>query len=75
MYVAPDMRGRGIGRALLARLETEARSLGLTRIVLETGTRQLEAIALYRGAGYYPISPYGEYIASPDTSLCLAKDT
>ncbi len=43
MYVAPDVRGLGIGRALLAGLEAEARALGLTRLVLETGTRQAEA--------------------------------
>ena len=73
MYVAPEARGRGIGRALLARLEAEARALGLTRLVLETGTRQAEALALYRRAGYGAIPPYGEYAASPATSVCLAK--
>ena len=73
MYVAPDVRGLGIGRALLARLEEEARTLGLARLVLETGTRQAEALALYRRAGFTGISPYGEYAASPGTSVCLAK--
>lgn len=73
MYVAPEMRGYGIGRALLARLEDEARTLGLTRLVLETGTRQAEALALYRNAGFTPIPAYGEYTASPGTSVCLAK--
>jgi putative acetyltransferase len=73
MYVAREVRGRGIGRALLARLESEARSLGLTQIVLETGTRQTEALSLYRRAGYTAIPPYGEYAASADTSVCLSK--
>jgi len=73
MYVAPDLRGKGIGRALLARLEAEARALGLARLVLETGTRQAEALALYRRAGFTGISAYGEYAASPGTSVCLAK--
>ena len=73
MYVAPEMRGHGIGRALLARLEDEARALGLTRLVLETGTRQAEALALYRSAGYAAIPAYGEYAASPATSVCLTK--
>jgi len=73
MYVAPEMRGHGIGRALLARLEDEARALGLTRLVLETGTRQAEALALYRSAGYVAIPAYGEYAASPATSVCLTK--
>src|SRR5213592_1595234 len=39
MYVDPSVRGRGIGRALVEALEREARLLGITRVVLETGTR------------------------------------
>src|SRR5215210_6706277 len=74
MYVAQEVRGQGVGRALLERLEAEARTLGLNRIVLETGTRQLEALALYRGAGFTDIPAYGEYAASPATSVCLAKE-
>jgi len=73
MYVAPEVRGQGIGLALLARLEAEARALGLVRLVLETGTRQAEALALYRRAGYTGIPAYSEYVASPGTSVCLAK--
>lgn len=73
MYVAPEARGLGIGRALLARLEAEARTLGLERLVLETGTRQTEALALYRRAGFTDIPPYGEYAASVTTSVCLTK--
>ena len=73
MYVAPDVRGHGIGRALLDRLEAEARMLGLARLVLETGTRQAEALALYRRAGFTEIPAYGEYAASSTTSVCLAK--
>ena len=74
MYVAHEVRGQGFGRALLDRLEQEARSLGLARLVLETGTRQLEALALYRRAGFKEIPPYGEYAASSTTSVCMAKE-
>src|SRR5262249_14449887 len=73
MYVCPEERGRGIGRRILAVLEAEARALGLRRIVLETGVRQAEALALYEGAGYRPIPAYGEYVGSP-ISVCMAKD-
>jgi GNAT superfamily N-acetyltransferase len=73
MYVEPDSRGRGIGRAVLDRLETEARTLGVSRLVLETGTRQVEAIALYRRAGFTEIPAYGEYVLSPGTSVCMSK--
>jgi len=73
MYVSPEERGRGVGRALLVALEAEARTLGMARLVLETGVRQLEAIALYQRAGFSRVAPFGEYVGSP-LSLCLAKD-
>jgi putative acetyltransferase len=74
MYVSPAERGRGLGRRLVAELEAEARALGVRRLVLETGTRQHAALALYRGAGFRPIPLYGEYLLSPDTSVCLGKE-
>jgi putative acetyltransferase len=74
MYVAPSARGTGLGRRLVAALEAEARALGLRRLVLETGTRQHAAIALYRATGFEPIPLYGEYLRSPDTSVCLGKE-
>ena len=72
MYVSPEERGRGVGRVLLAALEAEARRLGLSRLVLETGVRQAEAIALYERAGFSRIAPFGEYVGSP-LSVCMAK--
>lgn len=72
MYVAPTARGLGVGRALLTALEAEARVLGLTRLLLETGTRQQEALGLYRQAGFTEIPTYGEYVGSP-LSICFAK--
>ena len=73
MYVDPSVRGRGIGRALVEALEREALHLGATRIVLETGTRLASAIRLYERAGYTRIPLYGEYVSSPDTSVCFGK--
>jgi putative acetyltransferase len=74
MYVSPDVRGKGVGRRLVAALEDEARALGARRLVLETGTRQTAALALYRATGFDPIPLYGEYEQSPETSVCLGKD-
>lgn len=73
MYVMPRARGRGVAQALLARLEGEARALGARRVVLETGNRQPEALALYARAGYSTIDAYGEYLASP-LSVCMGKE-
>lgn len=73
MYVAPSVRGQGIGRALVDALEGEARLLGITRIVLETGTRLAAAIRLYETMGYTRIPLFGEYVLSPETSVCFGK--
>jgi len=73
MYVDRSVRGRGIGRALVEALEREARLLGVARVVLETGTRLDRAIKLYQSMGYARIPLFGEYLASPDTSLCFGK--
>jgi len=72
MYVPPALRGRGIATRLLAQLESEARRLGAARLVLETGERQFESVALYRRAGFVEIPRYGEYMNSP-LSLCMGK--
>ena len=72
MYVRESLRGHGIAWRMLARLETEAQLLGALRMVLETGERQFEAVALYRRAGYVEIDRYGEYVDSP-LSLCMGR--
>src|SRR3989449_11059661 len=74
MYVAPTVRGTGLGRRLLTALETEARTLGVRRLVLETGVRQAAALALYRATGFHPIPLYGEYCLSPEPSVGLGKN-
>ena len=65
MYVVPGARGRGIARRMLTVLEREARAIGVTMLMLETGTRQPEAIALYSKAGYARRGAFGDYPPSP----------
>jgi GNAT superfamily N-acetyltransferase len=65
MYVAAAHRGKGHARTVLAELERAAHAAGLRRIVLETGTEQPEAIALYTSSGYEPMPAFGAYAASP----------
>ena len=72
MYVDPDTRGKGVGRRLLDELVSHGVGFGVKRIVLETGTRQTEALALYERAGFKRIPCFGEYANSP-LSLCMAK--
>ncbi|HVW10928.1 MAG TPA: GNAT family N-acetyltransferase, partial [Bryobacteraceae bacterium] len=73
MYVEPAVRGQGIGRVLVESLEDEARALGSSRVVLETGTRLTRAIRMYEAMGYVRIPLFGEYLASPQTSVCFGK--
>jgi putative acetyltransferase len=73
MYVEPEVRGRGVAKAVLERLESAARELGVHRLVLETGIYQAEAIGLYRRAGFKPVRCWGEYAGSL-TSVCFEKE-
>jgi GNAT superfamily N-acetyltransferase len=72
MYVVPEARGRGLSRLVLAALEDDARRAGRLRMILETGTEQPEAIALYESSGYVPCTKFGYYRDDPK-SLCYAK--
>ena len=65
MYVTPTARHRGLARQLLAELERTAAAAGHPRIILETGSAQPEAIALYRSSGYTPVPPFGHYADAP----------
>ncbi|GAA3099224.1 GNAT superfamily N-acetyltransferase [Kribbella aluminosa] len=72
MYVAPQARGRGFARAVLAALEKAARAAGHPALRLSTGHRQPEAIALYESSGYARTDPWGKYVNEPST-YCYAK--
>jgi GNAT superfamily N-acetyltransferase len=72
IYVAPDARRLGVGRRLVETLEAWGRELGFARAVLETGTSQPDAVALYTRCGYRPTPCFGPYVDLP-ASLCLAK--
>jgi putative acetyltransferase len=73
IYVAPEARKKGTASLLLREMETEARRLGVTRLVLETGDRQPAAIALAESFGFTRVPLFGPYINSP-LSVCMAKN-
>ncbi|MER5444517.1 GNAT family N-acetyltransferase [Streptomyces sp. NPDC002766] len=72
MFVVEAMRGRGVARRILAALEEDARAAGRARMVLETGTKQPEAIALYTSSGYEPCGKFG-YYRHYEASRCFGK--
>ena len=65
MYVRPAYRGLGLAKQMLEHLAAHTRSLGVPLLRLETGIHQLAAIALYEGAGFRSIPPFGEYREDP----------
>lgn len=73
MYVTPEARGLGLARRILAALESDARAAGRARMVLETGSKQPEAVSLYTSSGYEPCGKFG-YYRFHELSLCFAKD-
>lgn len=72
MFVAPGSRGSGVSTAVLAALENDARTRGWTRLVLETGAAQPDAVRFYEREGFTVIPPFGYYADSP-LSLCYEK--
>lgn len=73
MFVVPHQRGKGVSVKILNELEAWALEKGFTTAVLETGIKQVEAIAFYRKMGYKTIENYGQYIGN-DNSLCMEKN-
>jgi putative acetyltransferase len=65
MYVRRYARNRGIGKELVRAIEIEAKELGITRLVLETGVRQPAAIALYTKMGFVEAAYWGISEDSP----------
>jgi putative acetyltransferase len=59
--------GKGIGRAMLMHILTEARALGLERVSLETGSGPAfaAASALYKRAGFVDCAPFADYQPDP----------
>lgn len=58
MYVRPESRNRGLGRALLNHLLKEARRIGYEGVRLDSARFMSEAHQLYRSGGFREIEPY-----------------
>jgi DNA-binding MarR family transcriptional regulator/GNAT superfamily N-acetyltransferase len=71
MWIHRDWRGLGLGGRMLTRLEAVARTLGRTRVVLDTNEALTEAIAMYQRAGYRSIERYSD---NPYAHHWFAKD-
>lgn len=72
MYTRASVRGRGVARAMLLRIEAEARDAGLPVLRLETGVHQHESLRLYEGAGFRRRGPFGPYADMPATAIATS---
>ena len=77
MHTAEAARGAGVGSALVRHIITEARSHGMRRLSLETGSWPyfLPARALYARHGFVECGPFGDYREDPNSvfmTLALA---
>jgi ribosomal protein S18 acetylase RimI-like enzyme len=72
MWVSPDARGLGVGRRLLAELEARAIADGAEVLRLDSNGSLVEAIALYRSAGYVEVEAFND---EPHATVWMAKPT
>jgi GNAT superfamily N-acetyltransferase len=66
VYVAPTARRLGLAGLIMDALESSAALAGHRSVVLNSGDRQPEALALYAARGYRSVPGYGVYADSPD---------
>lgn len=71
MFTLPEVRGQRIGSLLLTALTDHARTLGITRLKLETGVEATmpEAHRLYQRGGFTPCAAFADYPASPHNAF------
>ena len=74
MHTLAKSRGSGVGRAMVAHIEDFARSSGIERMSLETGTNEAfkPARELYMSLGYNSCDAFGDYVLSED-NMCMTK--
>ncbi|MBN2176578.1 MAG: GNAT family N-acetyltransferase [Demequinaceae bacterium] len=72
LYVVPERRGNGFSRVLMGAAEDAARRAGATRIIVETGDKQPEAVRLYERIGYIHTAKFGPHRTDAH-SICFEK--
>jgi putative acetyltransferase len=74
MHTLAKSRGLGIGKAMVAHIEEFAKSNGVDRMSLETGTNEAfrPARELYKTLGYERCDAFGDYVLSED-NMCMTK--
>jgi putative acetyltransferase len=71
-FVAPEHRGTDVADALITALIRYANDNGTNLLRLETGDKQLAAIAFYRRHGFVEVPRFGPYVHST-SSVCMQR--
>lgn len=76
LYIAPEWRRRGVGRALLERVESHGREVGASHVWIETSNVNVPGVRAYERLGYSLCGAdslyYGSYMKG-ETAIYLAK--
>lgn len=72
LFVTEAGRGQGVATSVMDALEAAARAQSIHTLQLETGPKQLAAIALYEQRGYGHIENFGPYVGD-EFSVCMEK--
>jgi putative acetyltransferase len=69
MHIVESMRQRGAGRAMLNHIIAAARASGMSRLSLETGSREYfrPSHTLYRSSGFVDCPPFADYVLDPNS--------
>lgn len=60
VWTSPDVRGLGVARTIMRRLEAEARQMGLKTVRLDTNKALFEARAFYLRRGYREVARFND---------------
>lgn len=76
LYIAPEWRRRGVGRALIERVEAHGRQVGASHVWLETSSANVPGVRAYERLGFSLCGAdqtyYGRYMPG-ETAIFLAK--
>ena len=69
MRTAQDMQRKGVGSAMLRHIVSVARTRGISRLSLETGSWDYfrPAVAFYKSHGFVGCPPFGDYVPDPNS--------
>lgn len=73
LAVAPDLRGRGVGRLLARRVLDEARQSGARLVTLEVAEDNAAACGLYVGLGFAITTRRRDYYGPGRTALVMER--